>query len=208
MNKVDRVLRRIEKMEKKWKYFLTEDESKTSSFGRIPLDRNKIELWSVPRTTGELLRSLILITKSKKILELGCSAGYSTIWMGLGAKEMKGRIYTTEIFPPKIKMAKKNFKDAGLDSVITLIEKDITDVLSTWNKGKVNFVFMDADKQNYLKYYNLIFPILKKGGFIVADNAVNYDYLMKPFLKKVKSDKRIISQTLDFDNGLLLIYKK
>jgi len=151
---------------------------------------------------------LILATKSKKVLELGSSIGYSAIWMALAAKELDGHIYTIDISKSRIRLAKNNFKASELDKYITLFEKDIINILTNWNLGKIDFVFIDAEKEEYLRYYELVLPLLKKGGLIIADDVGKFRDQMKPFLKKVNNDSSVVSQFLKLDDGLMLIYKK
>lgn len=181
--KVEKVLKNIEKMEK------------TKSFG------------SIPRSTGQFLQLLVLATNSKKILELGCSLGYSTIWMASAVKKTGGHIYSTEIDQSRIKLAKINFKAAKLEKYITLIENDIMKVLSDWEFGKMDFVFIDAKKEEYFKYYKRVLPLLKNGGLIVADDVGKYRHEMKVFIQKVKNDSHVVSQFLEIDDGLMLICK-
>ncbi len=171
------------------------------------LERTK-PLGSVPRSSGSFLNMLVLATKSKNILELGCSVGYSAIWMAAAAKELGGHVYTIDISETRIKMAKDNFVESGLDEYITLFEKDIISVLSDWGFGDIDFVFIDAEKNEYLKYYELVLPLLKKGGLIIADDVGKFKDEVKPFIDKVSNDSSIISQFLEFDDGLMLIYKK
>lgn len=182
--KIDETLKKIEKLEG------------TGSLG------------SVPRSTGEFLRLLILATRSKKVLELGCSVGYSSIWMALAIRELNGHIYTTEVDKYRIQLVKTQFEATNLSEFITLLERNIIDVLSNWTLGKLDFVFIDAKKEDYLKYYELVLPLLKNGGFIVADDADKFKEQVKPFLEKVSKDIDVVYQFLDLDDGLMLIYKK
>lgn len=205
---IDKILRNIEKLEKTWSYVLSDENNKKHSYGRTDQDKNELRFWSVPHTTGQFLRFLILSIKPKTILELGTSAGYSTLWMASAAKHFDSRIYTIEVFPAKIELAKRHFKEASIGDLVSLIEGDIKDILASWNKGKIDFIFMDADKHDYVDYYDAVMPILNSGGTIVADNAVNFGNLMKPFLEKAGTDPRVITNLLELDNGLLLIYKK
>jgi predicted O-methyltransferase YrrM len=165
-------------------------------------------LGSVPRSTGKFLNFLILATKSKKVLEIGCSLGYSTIWMALALKRIQGHIYTTEIHKKRASVAKKLFSVIKMDDYITLLEADICEVLSKWNYGDIDFVFMDANEEDYLKHYELVFPFVKKGGIIIADDVIKFYKKVNSFLEKVNKDHNVVSQILDFDDGLMLIYKK
>lgn len=205
--KIDKILKKIEKLENKWEYILTPKEDVERSFART--NKNKrIKFWSVPRTTGQFLRFLVLASKSKKILELGCSAGYSAIWMASAFNKNKGNVYTTEILKPKIELAKNFFIESGLSKQINLLEGDILKILKNWKGPKLDFIFIDAAKEEYCDYYKLAFPLLKSGGLIVADNVESHKHMLKKFIKKLKEDKRVVCQFVDVDNGLMLIYKK
>lgn len=182
--KIDEVLKKIEKLEE------------SQSFG------------SVPHSTGQFLHMLLLATKAKQVLELGCSIGYSTIWMALAVKENKGHVYTTEIDKQRAHLAKEHFNETKLNDSITLYEKDIFEVLANWNHGEIEFVFIDAKKEDYLRYYEQVLPLLKKGGLIIADDVGKFKEQVKPFLEEVKNDSNVVSQFLDLDDGLMLIYKK
>lgn len=182
--KIDDVLKKIEKLEE------------SQSFG------------SVPRSTGQFLHMLILATKAKQVLELGCSLGYSTIWMTLAVKENSGHIYTTEIDKQRAHLAKEHFNETRLNDSITLYEKDIFEVLSNWDHGEIDFIFIDAKKEDYLKYYELALPLLKNGGLIVADDVGKFKEQVKSFLEKVNKDPGVVSQFLDLDDGLMLVYKR
>ena len=182
--KIDEVLKKIEKLEE------------SQSFG------------SVPRSTGQFLHMLILATKAKQVLELGCSLGYSTIWMALAVKENSGHIYSTEIDTQRAYLAKEHFSKTKMNDAITLYEKDIFEVLTKWNHGEIDFIFIDAKKEDYMRYYELVLPMLKKGGLIVADDVGKFREQVKSFLEKVNKDSDVVSQFLDLDDGLMLIFKK
>ena len=182
--KTDEILKKIEKLEE------------SQSFG------------SVSRSTGQFLRMLILATKARQVLELGCSLGYSAIWMALAVKENGGHIYTTEIDKRRAHLAKEHFNETNLNDSITLYEKDIFEVLANWSHGEIDFIFIDARKENYLRYYESVLPLLKNGGLIVADDVGKFKEQVKPFLEKVNKDLDVVSQFLDLDDGLMLVYKK
>ena len=197
-----KVIHHIEQIEKSWEYsyeFLDELGKKVSK---------KTHLRSVSPEIGSFLSFLILVTKSKKILELGCSAGYSTLWMALSAMHLGGKIYTTEIMESKIKLAESNFIKAKVEGIVTLLKGDILDILRDWNEGDIDFIFIDANKEDYLKYYESVLPFLKSGGIIVADNIFSHRDELGNFCKKISMDNRVNSCPINVDSGLLLIYKK
>lgn len=162
----------------------------------------------MPRTTAELLNLLILSTKSKKILEVGCSIGYSTIWMASAAKTFGGHVYTIDKSEDRPELARIHFEEAGLSKDITLLEGDALNLLTSWKNGPIDFVLLDAMKRQYLDYYKLVFPLLKRGGIIVADDVNKFKEKMKNFLEYVKKDKNVYSTILDIDDGLMIVYKK
>ncbi|MFH1978304.1 MAG: O-methyltransferase [Candidatus Aenigmatarchaeota archaeon] len=200
--KFDVVAQDLEKLTKEWVI-----EGIPKGHEKIWTPKNEVRLWSVPRSTAEFLKFLVVSSKSKTILELGTAAGYSTIWLAWGAKINGGKVYTMELFEPKIKMAAENFKKTGLEDSIVQIHGEIDKELDKWDK-EIDFIFMDADKHNYLKYVKKLLPYLKKNGIIVADNAVDYADLMKDFLEFVENNSDLESILLKIDNGLLLAIKK
>ena len=199
-SKIFKTLKKIESLEKDWQCEITR---KIDSDGTPHIYRTHLR--SISPLLGQFLSSLVLIAKPKTILELGCSGGYSALWMALSLPPA-GHVYTTEILKEKIAFAKENFKEAGVKN-ITILEGDITETLKKWKKP-IDFVFIDADKDKYLRYYDLVFPFLKKGGVIVADNVVSHENVLKPFLDKVKSDKRVFYSIVKMHSGMMIICKK
>lgn len=181
------------------------DQTK-GEFGLLPED-SIIEAWQIPTSSAMLLRFFVLVQKAKTILELGTSIGFSTIWLALGAKEVSGHVYTTEIFSEKAEIAKQNFQRAGVIEYITLFEQDILEVLQNWKQEKIDFVFMDADKQRYGQYLDEMYPLLSDNALIVVDNVGNYRRYMKDFLDRCAKLENSAVHFLDIDNGLLLILK-
>lgn len=217
MNKFEETLKEIEAIEKNWRYNLSDEEDKKHLFGRVPEDGREVALWSVPRSTGEFLKFMVELTNPKTILELGCSAGYSTLFLAKAAQKVAGHVYTTEILPEKIMLAKKHFEKAGLERQITLFERDIVEVLKEWDQSKkLDLIFMDADKEKYLQYLEMILPLLSVEGLIIVDNAgkvrmsdgrlLDSEHIQK-FVKEVQSNAMLNSVFLDFDNGVLLLSK-
>lgn len=209
--RLSKVIKDIEKIEKSWGYVAEKDEP---TYGRKQSDEI-IRLWSVPKKTAEVLESLVRLTGATKILEIGTSAGYSTLHLANGAKVNKGMVYTIESMNIKINLAKTYFSRSGLDN-IRLLEGPAENILRNWRHGKVDFVFLDADKENYGQYLNLLLPLIKKNSLIVADNINDYGHLMQNYLQKVtgthlaksRVDKRVKSYYLAaLDNGLMITKK-
>ena len=109
--------------------------------------------WYLNVTTreGRVLRQLTEAVGAKRVVEIGTSSGYSTIWLALGVRATGGKVFTHEIDPEKVKLAKANFKKAGVDDVITIIEGDAHETIKQ-HKEPIDVVFLDAEKKGYVDY--------------------------------------------------------
>ncbi|MCX6793398.1 MAG: class I SAM-dependent methyltransferase [Candidatus Falkowbacteria bacterium] len=201
----------VEKIESDWQPSETDD---SHSFGRKNKDEI-IRLWSVPKKSAEVLKYLVKLTDAKNILEVGTSAGYAALHLAAGAIKNNGKVFTIELNPEKIKLAKEVFTKAKTNK-ITLLEGEASEIIADWDKGVLDFVFLDADKENYGKYFEQLIPLMKVGGIIVADNVNDYGHMMQDYLQKVsgthlplsRCDKRVISYYLAaLDNGLMITKK-
>jgi len=201
----------IEAIENSWEHQST---STAHTYGRKEKDET-IKLWSVPGKTAQVLRDLVILTQSKNVLEIGTSAGYSTLFLADGAKKNNGRIVTIEFLHEKANLARSFFKRSGLKN-ITLVEAEAGKTLGAWGFGKVDFVFLDADKENYANYLDPLIDIMKPGAIIVADNVNDYGHLMENYLHRIsgthlpksRTDKRVKSYYLAaLDNGLIITKK-
>lgn len=210
LNSIEKVLKNIENVERSWKF----QPDQKHSYGRKTANE-VVGLWSVPKKSAQVLKKFANFLGAKKVLEIGTSAGYSTLHLAAGIKQFGGKVYTIEILRPKIDMAKRNFRESALDNII-LLEGKAEHILKKWKFGKVDMVFLDADKGNYGKYFDLLMPIMKVGSIIVADNVNDYGHLMEDYLRKVSGthfvkshvDKRVKSYYLaQLDNGLLFTKK-
>lgn len=162
-----------------------------------------VKLWQVPRTTGQLLAQLITEHQPQAILELGTSAGYSAIWMGAAAAEYGGSVTTIDSSSLKVEMAQQYIDRAGLSETIDVIHAPIADALQQWSTP-VDFVFMDADKKNYLRFFQMIEPFLNAGALIVADDAVKIRHAMEDFITLLSESSEYEVQEIDMDHGLLI----
>lgn len=124
---------------------------------------------SVPRDDGRLLRLLAESTGAKHAVEIGTFHGYSGIWTCLGLRAAGGKLTTFEIDPRNAEISRQNFKRAGVDSMVTLIEGD-AHVEVAKLKGPIDMVFIDADKEGYTDYLNKLLPLVRPGGLVVAHN--------------------------------------
>ncbi|MEW6743518.1 MAG: class I SAM-dependent methyltransferase [Planctomycetota bacterium] len=134
------------------------------------MDRNQRRgMMNVPVDDGRLLRLLTEAIGAKHVVELGTSNGYSGVWICLGLRATGGKLTTYEIDAQRAALARQNFKRAGVDGLVTLVEGDAHEEV-TKLEGTIDLVFLDADKQGYLDYLEKLLPRVRSGGLILAHN--------------------------------------
>jgi predicted O-methyltransferase YrrM len=145
---------------------------------------------SVPPEDGRVLRLLAEATGAKHVLEIGTSNGYSGLWFCLALKNTGGKLTTLEIDPGKVKLANANFKEAGVDSMVNVIEGDAHKVVTTL-KGPFDVVFIDADKEGYLDYLQKTLPLVRPGGLILAHNTTSSGRNVSDYVKAITTDPNL-----------------
>ena len=144
--KIKKVLEKIESLEESFVWKIAEGRDKLGNANKWRESHPR----SVSKSIGRLLYFLVLSTNAKKILELGCSAGYSSLWMSLGVLRTGGHIYTTELIEEKANTAEVNFKESGVYNKITLIRGDIKEILKNWKISDLDLIFINANKEEYI----------------------------------------------------------
>lgn len=157
--------------------------------------------------TGQLLRILVRASGARRILEVGTSNGYSTLWLAWATTETDGHVTTLERAADKAALARANVERAGLASWITIREGVALETLATLD-GPFDLIFLDADRPNYLAYANALLPLLRVGGLLVTDNVVSHADELVEFLARVKGDPTLDSVTVPVGNGEELTYKR
>ena len=160
------------------------------------------EMLAITADTGMLFSILLKAIKARRVLEVGTSVGFSTIWLA-DAVGKKGKVTTIEIDPRKIERARKNFKKAGVEELIDVKQGSALDILRTL-KAKFDFVLLDADKENIIQYFDLVLPLLRKGGLIAADNMLfppRYRPTMAKYASHARSRCNIQSVTVPIGMG-------
>ena len=152
---------------------------------------------------GRMLSSLIRLTGARKALEIGSFTGYSAIWIASALPE-GGTLDTYEVNDELEDLITQAFSRSGLSERINL---HIADVLDSLEGDGYDFVYIDGNKRDYLRYYNLVMPRLKKGALMVADDTVQASKELSSFLEAVENDPRVQSFTLPMRHGLTLILK-
>ena len=168
------------------------------------------QYWSVPRADGELLHFLIKATRTRSVLEVGTSHGYSAVWMGLALEETGGRLTTIEIDSARHDLARRHLREAGLSQRVTLIHGDAHAQVNALT-GPFDFVFLDADKEGQVDYFHKLYPRkLTPGGIFAVHNAIRQADVMRDYLDLVRThpvfDTVTVSATMD--DGFCLSHRR
>ena len=168
---------------------------------------------------GALLRQFVLLLKAQRVLEIGTFSGYSTLWMA-GALPEGGTVDTIEINDEMEDLIREGFERAGLAGRIRLMLGDALDILPTLS-GPYDLVFIDADKRDYVAYYQSVFDLVRPGGLIVADNVLwdgkvcagqqprdRQTIGILAFNDLVSGDTRVENFILPLRDGLHIVRKK
>jgi len=150
--------------------------------------------------TGRLLWILVQAARATRILEVGTSNAYSTIWLADAARATGGHIITLERNPDKVRLARESLARAGLADRVEIREGNAAETLAGLT-GPFHFVFLDADRANYSAYLDLALPKLQPGGLLVADNVISHAQDLADYLARVKSNPALFSVTVPVGKG-------
>lgn len=124
---------------------------------------------NVSTADGRLLRLLTESIGAKRVVELGTSTGESGLWFSLALRKTGGKLYTYDIDPGRIAVARENFKKAGVEDLIVITEGDAHQTAPK-NREPIDLLFIDAEKPGYDAYLKELLPLVRPGGLIVAHN--------------------------------------
>ncbi|KIO76588.1 methyltransferase [Pedobacter lusitanus] len=167
--------------------------------------RNK-RLRQISADTGKFLSLLSVNLPEGEIIEIGTSAGYSTLWLAFAARETGRKIKTFEIDPDKVLLAKETFRIAGLEDYIELIHGDFFDYSA--QLGQIAFCFLDAEKEIYERCFTEIAHKIVVNGLIVADNAIDQYEGVKPMINTATDDNRFDCLIVPIGNGEFICRRK
>ena len=166
----------------------------------MPTTARPQRMLNITHDTGRLLWILVRAMGASRILEIGTSNAFSTIWLADAAHSNGGRVTTLENNPEKIALARTNLATAGLDGVVDIIEGSAADILPSL-PGPFDVIFLDADRSSYVVYLDLVLPKLRTGGMLIADNASSHADEMQAFLTRVKSHPQLFAVTAPIGKG-------
>jgi caffeoyl-CoA O-methyltransferase len=178
-------------------------QSNRERSGRVKVAPDQ-EMLAITADTGIFYSVLLKAIKARYILEVGTSTGFSTLWFADAiGKNHSTKIITIEMDPQKVERALKNFKEAGVDKIIEIKQGIALELLHKL-RGKFDFVFLDADKENIIKYFDIVLPMVRIGGIIAADNMLYPDHYrpaMRKYARHVHSKPNVQSVTVPIGMG-------
>lgn len=157
-----------------------------------------------------MLRILVESSGAKRGVEVGSASGFGAVNMGIAFERTGGHLTTLEIDPGMVAQCRDNLQKVGLENVVTCIEGDALKTLPAL-EGPIDFVFIDALKQDYLKYFKLLEPKLAPGAVVVADNVIQSARAMRDYLDFIQNspdyDTAIIRASMEKNDGMSISYK-
>jgi len=195
--KIQNVLSRLEK----------DIDYENSHRNEIPGEKR---LNCISKNIGTFYNILLKSINAKKILEIGMSVGYSGLWFAdaIMSNTQDGQIVTIDREQFKIDSATRNFEEAGVSSLIKIREgearKILHEIKEEFGENYFDFIFIDADKESYIEYFDLCLPLVRKGGIIGADNILfpeRFNKMMADYLSHVRNNPNVQSVTVPIDNG-------
>jgi predicted O-methyltransferase YrrM len=170
-----------------------------------------IGMMNVPETDGRLLRLLAESINAKHVVEIGTSNGYSGIWLCLALIRTGGKLTTFEIDRHRASLARKNFKRAGVNRLVTIVlgdaHREVEDLVK--KKRPIDLLFLDADKDGYVDYLEKLLPRVRRGGLIVAHNIAMPRKGITKYLEALAAKKGLETLLLHMDGpGVSVSLKK
>ena len=160
---------------------------------------------NITRDTGQFLAALVRLQRPTRILEVGTSNGYSTLWLAEAARVCRCLIETIERNPHKLALARDTFCRAGVADVITQIAGEAATVLASTAAETYEFIFLDATRLDYAAWWPDLQRILRPGGVIVCDNATSHPHEFVAFANEVARTRGFATVLVPIGKGELMI---
>ena len=170
-------------------------------------DRSQ-KMLNITADTGEFLLLLIRALKAKRVLEIGTSNGYSTLWLAQAVRPLGGKVTTLEISPFKAGMARANLARSGLQEWVNSNLVDAGEFIKRQAESSFDFVFLDSDREQYVSWWRDLQRILITGGLLVVDNAVSHPHEMEDFVRAVRQARDCITSLVPVGKVEFLVFKE
>jgi predicted O-methyltransferase YrrM len=181
--------------------FLEEADARDRADG-TPLAKR---LKQITPEVGRLLAILAASAPPGDCIEIGTSAGYSTLWLSFACRISGRKLTTFEVLHEKAALARETFRIAGLQDFIHFVNDDA--LKHVHNFKNVAFCFLDADKDTYTRCYKAVIPNLVPGGILAADNVTSHESELRPMLNRALADERVDAVIVPIGRGELVCRK-
>lgn len=173
------------------------------------LEQTLKQYWNVAPESAGLLNLIIKASGYKNIIEVGTSNGYSTIWFAEAVSQQGGFVTGIEFSEKRRTLALDNFKECELSDYIDVKQGSALDILNDLNEDQIfDMAFIDANKGEYIKYYEILDKKIRSGGLIAADNVLSHQSKVQNFIDAISSNPDYLVSNLPLGGGLLLALKK
>ncbi len=180
----------------------------------VELEKTQKQFWNLDRYCANFLHELILMKNAQNVLEIGTSNGYSGIWILKALEITKGKLTTVEFWEKRQSVARSNFEILGLKNLVEpkigsaiVVLEDLLSEIENKKRNKFDFVFIDANKKEYLSYFKLVDKILEAGGVIVADNILSHKEKVAPYVEYLQNNQNYSSDIMEIGTGMMLSVK-
>ena len=164
-------------------------------------------LRNVEPETAELLGVLVRAMSATRVLEVGTSNGYSTIWLGDAAEAVGGSVISLEIEAERTAQAASNLTEAGVADNVSLRTQDAAEALASFADDGFDLIFLDAERALYASYWPDLIRILRANGLLVVDNTLSHAKDLVEFSELVYASELVTSTLVTVGAGVLLIVK-
>ncbi|MGB8644920.1 MAG: O-methyltransferase [Anaerolineae bacterium] len=166
------------------------------------------KMLNITPDTGAFLHLLIRALGAKRVLEIGTSNGYSTLWLAEAVQPLRGKVVTLEIAAHKAEMARANFARAGVQEWVELHLGDAGEFLKQQQADSFDFVFLDSNRESYVGWWGELQGILRPGGLLVVDNAESHAHELTDFFRCVHETPGYITSLVPVGKGEFVVLKE
>jgi predicted O-methyltransferase YrrM len=167
-----------------------------------------LRLRNLEPDTAALLALLVRATGARKLLELGTSNGYSTLWLADAIRANGGQILSVDVDEERSAEAARNLERAGLTEVVDLRLEDAATTLANSSDAEWDMVFLDAERPAYPSYWPDLVRVLRPGGLLAVDNVISHADQVTEFRSLITADPRVTEALVPTGAGALLIVRE
>lgn len=170
-------------------------------------DRSR-KMLNITRGTGEFLLLLARAVEARRILEIGTSNGYSTLWLAYAVQQLSGTVTTVEQSQFKADLARANFERVSLTPWIKQHVGEAGEFLKQQADNSFGMILLDADRAQYVRWWNDLQRVMTLSGLLIVDNAGSHASEMTPFIDLVQATPGYLTSLVPIGNGELLALKQ